>query len=108
MCKVIEVLYITFIIHSFHQDEITVGPASVGQQLTTKALVFRGNFMTATVIAVASGFYDLGNKENVKNIPREVKDGALENIKKKLQATIDQVKVFKTLLTQRLLASSTH
>lgn len=62
--------------------------------------------MTATDIAVASGFCDLGNKENVKNLPREVKDGALKDIKKKLEATMDKVKVFKTLL--RLIASSTH
>lgn len=63
--------------------------------LTNEALVFGGNATTATDIAVASGFSDLGDKEKVKNLPQHVKDEALDDIKRKIQAAIDHVKVWK-------------
>lgn len=62
---------------------------------TNEALVFGGNALTATDIAVASGFSDLGDKEKVKDLPQNVKDEALEDIKKKIQAAFDQAKVWK-------------
>lgn len=65
---------------------------TVGQMFTNEALVFGGNALTATDIAVASGFSDLGDKEKVKDLPQNVKDEALEDIKKKIQAAFDQAK----------------
>lgn len=49
--------------------------------------------MTSTDIAVASGFLDIGDKERVKHIPEEVRIGALAEIKRKIEAAIDRVKV---------------
>lgn len=49
--------------------------------------------MTSTDIAVASGFCDIGDKERVKHIPEEVRIGALSEIKRKIEAAIDRVKV---------------
>ena len=49
--------------------------------------------MTATDIAVASGFCDIGDKERVKHISEEVRTGALVEIKRKIETTIDRVKV---------------
>lgn len=78
---------------SLHQGGITVGPSSVGYELTSEALVFDGETITATDIAVASGFCDIGDKEKVKHIPEDVRIGALAEIKRKIEAAIDQVKV---------------
>ena len=78
---------------SLHQGEITVGPSSVGFKLTSEALVFNGKTMTSTDIAVASGFCDIGDKERVKYITEEVRIKALAEIKRKIEATIDRVKV---------------
>lgn len=75
------------------QDGITVGPSSVGYKLTSEALVFNGETMTATDIAVASGFCDIGDKEKVKHIPEDVWIAALAEIKRKIEAAIDRVKV---------------
>jgi N-methylhydantoinase A/oxoprolinase/acetone carboxylase beta subunit len=49
----------------------TVGPESVGFQLTQKALVFGGHAMTATDICVASGRASLGDPSCVAQIPAQ-------------------------------------
>lgn len=49
--------------------------------------------MTTTDIAVASGFCDIGDKERVKHISEEVRTEALVEIKRKIEAAIDRVKV---------------
>ena len=61
--------------------------------LTSEALVFGGETMTSTDIAVASGFCDIGDKERVKQLTEEVRTGALAEIKRKIEAAIDRVKV---------------
>lgn len=77
------------------QDGIVVGPSSVGYKLTTEALVFGGDIMTSTDIAVASGLCDnVGDKERVKHITEDVRSGALEEIKRKIETAVDRVKVF--------------
>ena len=76
-----------------HQGGVTVGPLSVGFKLHSEALVFGGEKMTATDIAVASGFCDIGDKERVKHISEEVRTAALVEIKRKIETAIDRVKV---------------
>lgn len=75
------------------QGGVTVGPLSVGYKLHSEALVFGGEKMTTTDIAVASGFCDIGDKERVKHIPEEVRTEALVEIKRKIEAAIDRVKL---------------
>lgn len=76
------------------QDGVTtVGPLSVGFELHSKALVFGGGTMTSTDIAVASGFCDIGDKERVKHISEEVRIAALVEIKRKIEAGMDRVKL---------------
>ncbi|XP_022809084.1 uncharacterized protein LOC111346055 isoform X2 [Stylophora pistillata] len=65
---------------------------TVSQTLTTKALVFGGKATTATDIAVASGFSDIGDKEKMKHLSQKFQEGELEDVKKKIQAAIDQAK----------------
>lgn len=77
------------------QAGVTVGSSSVGYKLTTQALVFGGNTMTATDIAVASELCDdVRDKEKAKfNVPEGIRIGALEEIKRKIESAIDEVKV---------------
>lgn len=76
------------------QAGVTVGPSSVGYKLTTQALVFGGNTMTATDVAVACELCDdIGDKEKARNIPEDIRIGALEEIKRKIESAVDQVKV---------------
>ncbi len=54
-----------------HADgSVTVGPDSVGYEITKKALVFGGDVLTATDIAVRLGMVELGDASKVAHIPR--------------------------------------
>ena len=78
---------------SLFQEGITVGPLSVAYKLKTEALVFGGKTMTSTDIAVASGLCNIGDKERIKDIPKDVRVGAMAEIKRKIEAAVDRVKV---------------
>lgn len=72
---------------------ITVGPDSVGYRITEKALVFGGDTLTATDIAVRLGMYDLGNKSKVSHIEEGFARKAMEVMKKMVEDAIDAMKV---------------
>ena len=60
---------------------VTVGPDSVGYEITKKALVFGGDVMTATDIAVRLGMVELGDKTTAAGIPQAVADQAMDAIR---------------------------
>ncbi|MGW1679872.1 hydantoinase/oxoprolinase N-terminal domain-containing protein [Saccharopolyspora sp. NPDC002376] len=61
-------------------EPVTVGPDSVGYQLTSKALVFGGDTLTATDIAVAAGRAEIGDPSLVKHLDKDMVRAALERI----------------------------
>lgn len=70
---------------------VTVGPDSVGYEITKKALVFGGDVMTATDIAVRCGLTDLGDAERTAGIPQEVADKALAVMRAMVEDSVDSV-----------------
>ena len=80
-----------------HTDQIIIGPTSVGYQLTQKALIFGGDTVTTSDIAVAAGLADMGDKSNVSHFQPEFIHLALHHIKTMLEDAIDQVKVIINL-----------
>ena len=64
-------------------NKVKIGPTSAGYNIVAEALVFgnndneiEGRSITATDIAVAAGLVQVGNKDNVKSIPKAtVKEG---------------------------------
>ena len=55
-----------------HEDgTVTVGPDSVGYEITKKALVFGGDTLTATDIAVRLGMAEVGDASKVAHIDEE-------------------------------------
>lgn len=74
-------------------DRVNVGPGSVGHYLTTKAIVFGGDVMTATDIVVASGKAEIGDVSKAKAIPAKVVQGARNQIKKILERVVEDMKV---------------
>jgi N-methylhydantoinase A/oxoprolinase/acetone carboxylase beta subunit len=72
---------------------VTVGPDSVGYQITEKALVFGGDTITATDIAVRLGMYDLGDKERTECISDELAQKALARIRELAEDALDAMKV---------------
>ena len=72
--------------------DITVGPKSVGYELTSKAMVFGGNVLTATDIAVAAGYAQIGDRSSVCALDGEVVNAAVREIHRMLETNIERVK----------------
>ncbi len=77
-----------------HEDgRVTVGPDSVGFQITEKALVFGGDVLTATDIAVRLGMSSLGDPRKVDHVSDETAVKAMEQIRLLTEDAIDAMKV---------------
>lgn len=71
---------------------VEVGPDSVGYKITDKALVFGGDTITATDIAVKLGLADIGDKSAVDVIDGEFAKKAFAEITRKIETAIDKMK----------------
>ncbi|MDR2864296.1 MAG: hydantoinase/oxoprolinase family protein [Spirochaetaceae bacterium] len=71
---------------------ITIGPDSVGYRLTEKALVFGGDTLTATDIAVALGLSTIGDPEKVVHIDKAFAAKAMAKIVELIEDHIDLMK----------------
>ena len=77
-----------------HADgSVTVGPDSVGYRLTEKALVFGGDTLTATDIAVRLGMANIGYAGRVAHISEDLAQKALAAICELVEESIDVMKV---------------
>lgn len=70
----------------------TVGPRSVGYELTTKALVFGGETLTATDIVVAAGKADVGDATLVAGLDAAAVDAAMDRIHDIVGTAADRMK----------------
>ena len=70
----------------------TVGPLSVGYQLTERSLVFGGSELTATDIAVAAGLVDLGDRTRVASLPAALVTRALARMHAMIEEGVDRMK----------------
>jgi N-methylhydantoinase A/oxoprolinase/acetone carboxylase beta subunit len=71
---------------------LTIGPDSVGYELSEKALVFGGSTLTATDIAVAAGHLDLGDRSRVRDLPAALVERALALIHETVETSVDRMK----------------
>ena len=74
-------------------SDLTVGPDSVGYRLTERALVFGGDTLTATDIAVAAGRASIGDPALVAHLPRELVEAALERIATDVADVVDRMRI---------------
>lgn len=81
------------IIREQKDGSVTVGPDSVGYELENKALVFGGDDMTATDIAVRLGMVSIGDASKVEHIPQETAKKAMAEIRRMTEDAIDAIKV---------------
>lgn len=80
------------IVHEHSDGTVTVGPDSVGYQITQKALVFGGETLTATDIAVKLRMTNVGDSTKVVEISEVLAQKAMAYIKKQLEIQVDQMK----------------
>lgn len=72
--------------------EISVGPDSVGYELGTRALVFGGNTLTATDLAVAAGLADIGDSRRAGRLDRELVRDGLDAIAVAVAGAVDRMR----------------
>ena len=75
------------------ENEITIGPKSVGYKLTKEALIFGGQTLTATDIAVAAGLANIGDSSRLTHLGDADVKKAMEKIKTMVEEAIDKVKI---------------
>ena len=72
--------------------ELQVGPESVGFELTSKALVFGGETLTATDLAVAAGLADLGNRSRVVHLDSGLVEEGVALMQDRIAEAVDRMK----------------
>jgi N-methylhydantoinase A/oxoprolinase/acetone carboxylase beta subunit len=73
-------------------EQVTVGPDSVGYELPERALVFGGDVLTATDIAVAAGLAEIGDPALVAHLDTRIVDRAMVVVKAAIAETLDLMK----------------
>ena len=81
------------IVRSHADGSVTVGPDSVGYRIAEKALVFGGDTMTATDVAVRLGMAELGDPSLAAGIDEDVALKAMEAMRAMIEDSIDAMKV---------------
>lgn len=81
----------SIIVHEGTGD-IQVGPQSVGYRITREARVFGGDTLTATDIAVAASWADVGEAGKVADLEPELIDAAGSRIREMISAGVDRMK----------------
>ncbi|WP_276949541.1 hydantoinase/oxoprolinase family protein [Enterocloster lavalensis] len=81
------------IVRSHADGSVTVGPDSVGYRIAEKALVFGGDTMTATDVAVRLGMAKLGDPSLAAGIDEDVALKAMEAMRAMIEDSIDAMKV---------------
>jgi len=72
--------------------ELQVGPESVGYELTNKALVFGGETLTATDLAVAAGLADLGDRSRVVHLDSRLVEEGVVLMQNRIAEAVDRMK----------------
>ncbi len=74
------------------QGELTIGPDSVGYELTERAVVFGGAELTATDVAVAAGLAGIGDASGVATLDRPLVERATRLIETEIAEAVDRMK----------------
>ena len=72
--------------------KVRVGPRSVGYRLVEQARVFGGKQLTATDIAVAAGFVEVGNPGAVANLPESLVRETANAMHRTVEECVDRMK----------------
>jgi N-methylhydantoinase A/oxoprolinase/acetone carboxylase beta subunit len=74
------------------REPFTVGPRSVGFRLASEALVFGGARLTATDVAVAAGLAAIGDPAAVADLPADLVNQVLAEVRRRIEDAIDRMK----------------
>ena len=75
------------------REPLRIGPESVGYRLTEEALVFGGDTLTSTDIAVSDGRADVGDYRFVERLEPSLVADVMAEIQVRVETAIDRVKL---------------
>jgi N-methylhydantoinase A/oxoprolinase/acetone carboxylase beta subunit len=76
-----------------HRDgSLRLGPDSVGYRITEDALVFGGDTLTLSDVAVAAGLATMGDPSRVKSLDRSLVSAVLTRVRETCEDVIDRMK----------------
>ncbi|WP_033288661.1 hydantoinase/oxoprolinase family protein [Amycolatopsis jejuensis] len=70
-----------------------VGPESVGHELTTRALVFGGDTLTLTDVAVAAGLADIGDPSRVAHLAPDFVTRVIDHVRGRIAEAVERAKL---------------
>ena len=73
-------------------DKVIVGPESVGYRLTEEALLFGGNTLTATDIAVKLGAASFGDPSRLERVNKVQAESAYKRVEQMFEDAVDRMK----------------
>ena len=73
-------------------DGMRIGPESVGFELIDRAMVFGGQTLTATDLAVAAGYADIGDASLVRKLPKKTVSEGVACMHRIVEEGIDRMK----------------
>jgi N-methylhydantoinase A/oxoprolinase/acetone carboxylase beta subunit len=74
------------------EEPLRVGPQSVGYKLTKEALVFGGDTLTTSDVAVAAGVADFGDRSLVASLDKSLVEDTIDLIQSMAEAAVDRMK----------------
>ena len=74
-------------------EELKIGPQSVGYKLTTDALIFGGDTLTTSDVAVALGLADFGDKAAIANLQDDHLKAVRERINEMIANAVERMRV---------------
>tara|TARA_B110000046_G_scaffold44522_1_gene49515 strand:- start:484 stop:2028 length:1545 start_codon:yes stop_codon:yes gene_type:complete len=74
-------------------EELKIGPQSVGYKLTTDALIFGGDTLTTSDVAVALGLADFGDKDAIANLRDVHLKAVRERINEMIANAVERMRV---------------
>jgi N-methylhydantoinase A/oxoprolinase/acetone carboxylase beta subunit len=75
-----------------NEGNVQVGPDSVGFRLSRQALVFGGDTLTATDVAVAAGLADIGDAALVRHLDRTLVRSVLDHVRGRIATQVDRMR----------------
>jgi N-methylhydantoinase A/oxoprolinase/acetone carboxylase beta subunit len=73
-------------------EPLKIGPQSVGYRLTQQSLVFGGDTLTTSDVAVAAGIAEMGDRNRVAQLDRALVEAALARIQEMVETAVDRMK----------------
>ncbi len=74
------------------QAPLRIGPQSVGYRLTKEAIVFGGETLTTSDVAVAAGFAEFGDPSRLGDLDKQLVDDTIDLIQTMTEAAVDRMK----------------